>query len=98
MGTAEEMEAGRKRSRYWANPGASSPQTKPDPSDAESSALPIDTGVVAAATPKQPRVEGIKSGCRLKSVGARGRSRGRRAGYRHGNLRRRWQRRCAGKK
>lgn len=61
MGTAEEMEAGRKRSRYWANPGASSPQTKPDPSDAESSALPIDTGVVAAATPKQPRVEGIKS-------------------------------------
>ena len=30
MSTAEEMDAGRKRRRDWANPGASSPQTKPD--------------------------------------------------------------------
>jgi hypothetical protein len=59
MSTAEEMEAGRKRSRYWANPGASSPQTKPDPSGEDSGALPIDTGIVTAATPKQPQVECI---------------------------------------
>ena len=31
MSTAEDMEAGRKQSEYWANPGASRPQPKPDP-------------------------------------------------------------------
>ena len=37
MGTAEEMEAGRKQSEYWANPGANRPQSKPDPTGKGSS-------------------------------------------------------------
>ena len=31
MSTTEEIEAGRKQSEYWANPGASRPQPKSDP-------------------------------------------------------------------
>ena len=31
VSTAEEIEAGRKQSEYWANPGASRPQPKSDP-------------------------------------------------------------------
>ena len=30
MSTAEEMEAGRKRNEYFASPGATRPQSKPD--------------------------------------------------------------------
>ena len=37
--TELEIEAGRKRSEYWANPGASRPQPKPDPTGKSSGAV-----------------------------------------------------------
>ena len=40
MSTAEEMEAGRKQSDYWANPGARRPQPKPDPTGKGSGVAP----------------------------------------------------------
>ncbi len=56
--TELEIEAGRKRSEYWANPGASSPRTKPDPSGENSGAVPVETtGIGAAGTAKQPQGE-----------------------------------------
>ena len=52
-----EMEVGRQQSEYWADPGA--PQMKPGPSGEDSGALPIDTNIIAAATPKRPQHEPI---------------------------------------
>ena len=45
MSTTDEIEAGRKRSEYWANPGANRPQTKPDPTGKGSGAVPVETGL-----------------------------------------------------
>ena len=57
--TELEIEAGRKRSEYWANPGASRPQPKPDPTGKSSGAVRVETGVGAAGTAKQPQGERI---------------------------------------
>jgi hypothetical protein len=56
MSTAEEMEVGRKRSQYFANPAANRPQPKTNPAGDGSSAIPVDKGMVAAPA----QAEGIK--------------------------------------
>jgi len=60
MSAAEEMEAGRKQSEYWANLGASRPQAKPDASGEDSGAAPVNTDIVAAAPGNQRQAEGAK--------------------------------------
>ena len=72
MSMAEEMEAGRNRSRYFANLGASRPQPTVPPQKTNSApagipspfgeSITVDTGIVAAITAKQPQAEGVKRG------------------------------------
>ena len=59
MSTADEIEAGRKRSQYWANPGASRSQAKPDSTGESRGVVPVETGIGTAGTTKQPQGERI---------------------------------------
>jgi hypothetical protein len=60
MGAAEEMEAGRKRSEYFANPTTSHPQPKTEPIREGNGAVPVNIDIVAAAPGNQRQAEGAK--------------------------------------